>query len=43
MVLHGFRSSFRDWAGDVTDWERETIEFALAHGISDKTDAALST
>src|SRR5215467_5878658 len=39
-VPHGFRSSFRDWAGDVTNWDRETIEFALAHGITDKTEAA---
>jgi integrase len=40
VVPHGFRSSFRDWAGDVTNWDTETIEFALAHGITEKTMAA---
>ena len=39
-TLHGFRSSFRDWAGDCTSFDRETIEFALAHGITDATEAA---
>ena len=38
--VHAFRSSFRDWAGDETDFESETIEFALAHGIPDSTKAA---
>jgi integrase len=38
--VHGFRSSFRDWAGDETEFENETIEFALAHGIPDSTKAA---
>src|SRR5262249_52793052 len=40
VVPHGFRSSFRDWAGDVTNWDTETIEFCLAHGITDKTEKA---
>jgi integrase len=40
IVPHGFRSTFRDWAGDNTDADHETIEFALAHGISDKTEVA---
>jgi integrase len=31
FTLHGFRSSFRDWAGEVTGFDRETIEHALAH------------
>jgi integrase len=39
-TMHGFRSSFRDWAGDCTAFDRETIEFALAHGITDATEAA---
>lgn len=30
-TLHGFRSSFRDWAGDCTDFPREVAEAALAH------------
>lgn len=40
FTVHGFRSSFRDWAGDMTNFDRETIEFALAHNISDKTEAS---
>jgi integrase len=40
FTTHGFRSTFRDWAGDCTDFDRQTIEFALAHGIDDKTEAA---
>jgi integrase len=38
--VHGFRSSFRDWSGEETEFENETIEFALAHGIPDSTKAA---
>jgi integrase len=39
-VPHGFRSSFRDWAGETTAHPREVIEFALAHAIQDKAEAA---
>ena len=39
-VPHGFRSSFRDWAGEQTNHPREVIEFALAHVIRDKAEAA---
>jgi integrase len=39
-VPHGFRSSFRDWAGETTAHPREVIEFALAHVIRDKAEAA---
>jgi integrase len=39
-TLHGLRSSFRDWAGDQTEFPREVAEAALAHVISDKTEAA---
>jgi integrase len=39
-TVHGFRSSFRDWAGDRTAYPHEVIEFALAHGIPDKSKAA---
>ncbi|MGA2639253.1 MAG: integrase arm-type DNA-binding domain-containing protein [Methylocella sp.] len=35
---HGFRSSFRDWAGDKTDFPREVIEAALAHAVGDETE-----
>lgn len=40
VTPHGFRSSFRDWAGDVTHFPREVIEAALAHAIENKTEAA---
>lgn len=39
-VPHGFRSSFRDWAGETTNHAREVVEFALAHVIKDKAEAA---
>ncbi|MGH0246703.1 tyrosine-type recombinase/integrase [Sinorhizobium meliloti] len=39
-TLHGFRSSFRDWAGDETSHPRDVIETALAHILKDKTEAA---
>jgi integrase len=39
-TLHGFRSTFRDWAGDRTEFDRETIEHALAHKLKDKSEAA---
>jgi len=39
-VPHGFRSSFRDWAGESTAHPRQVIEFALAHVIKDKAEAA---
>ena len=38
-TTHGFRSSFRDWAGDTTDYARETIEFCLAHLVGNTTEA----
>lgn len=39
-TAHGFRSSFRDWAGDETDHSREVIEAALAHALGDATEQA---
>lgn len=39
-VPHGFRSSFRDWAGDHSHFVPETIEAALAHAIRNATEAA---
>jgi integrase len=39
-TVHGFRSSFRDWAGDRTHYPREVIEHALAHQIKDKSEAS---
>ena len=40
LSVHGFRSSFRDWAGDHTNFARNVIEHALAHRIKDKAEAA---
>jgi hypothetical protein len=43
VTPHGTaRSTFRDWAGDVTIYDKdgEVVEFCLAHGITDKTEAA---
>jgi len=40
ITTHGFRSSFRDWAGDETDHPREVIEAALAHLVGDATEMA---
>jgi integrase len=37
---HGFRSSFRDWAGDRTSFSRELAEQALAHVVRDQTERA---
>lgn len=37
---HGFRSTFRDWAGDCTDHAREIAEAALAHVVGDDTERA---
>ena len=37
---HGFRSSFRDWAGDCTTFARETAEEALAHVVGDRSERA---
>jgi integrase len=39
-VPHGFRSSFRDWAGDRTAFDRETVELALAHEIGNSVERA---
>ena len=39
-VPHGFRSSFRDWAAERTNFPREVCEAALAHTLTDKTEAA---
>jgi integrase len=38
--VHGFRSSFRDWAGEATNFPREICEAALAHATGDKVEAA---
>ena len=40
LTVHGFRSTFRDWAGDRTNYPREVIEAALAHTIKNDAEAA---
>ena len=40
VVTHGFRSTFRDWAGETTAYAREVIEHAMAHQLKDKAEAA---
>lgn len=40
ITSHGFRSTFRDWAGDMTSHPREVIEAAMAHRLKDKAEAA---
>jgi integrase len=39
-TVHGFRSSFRDWAAERTNYPREVCEMALAHAIPDAVEAA---
>jgi integrase len=39
-TTHGFRSAFRDWAAEMTSFPHEVCEAALAHAISNKTEAA---
>ena len=40
ITTHGFRSSFRDWAGEQTTFPREVAEAALAHQVGDETERA---
>lgn len=40
FTVHGFRSSFRDWAAERTNYSREICEMALAHTVSNKVEAA---
>ena len=40
VVPHGFRSTFRDWAGETRPEGREVVEAALAHAMRDKAEAA---
>ncbi len=40
VVPHGFRSTFRDWASEVSEYPGEMAEMALAHKIGDKVEAA---
>jgi integrase len=40
VTTHGFRSSFRDWVGDETEFPREVAEAALSHAVGDATERA---
>ncbi|MBC6718852.1 site-specific integrase [Aurantimonas sp. DM33-3] len=42
FTVHGFRSAFRDWVGETTDFPRELAELALAHAVGDATERAYS-
>jgi integrase len=40
LTVHGFRSSFRDWAADRTSYANHVVEMALAHTVKDRVEAA---
>jgi integrase len=40
LTTHGFRSTFRDWAGEATAYPHDVAEAALAHAVKDRTVAA---
>ncbi len=40
LTVHGFRSTFRDWAAETNPAPREVAEAALAHTLRDKVEAA---
>jgi integrase len=40
VTVHGFRSTFRDWAAEQTNYPREIAEHALAHSVGDATERA---
>ncbi len=40
VTTHGFRSTFRDWSADKTDYPREVCEHVLAHKLPDEVEAA---
>lgn len=40
ITAHGFRSTFRDWCAESTNFPREVCEHALAHSLPDKVEAA---
>jgi integrase len=39
LTVHGFRSTFRDWAAERTNFSSEVVEMALAHAVGDKVEA----
>jgi integrase len=40
ITVHGFRSTFRDWAGELSSFPKEVIEHAMSHQLKDKAEAA---
>ena len=40
VTVHGFRSTFKDWAGDQTDFSREHVEECLAHAVGNAVERA---
>jgi integrase len=40
LTVHGFRSAFRDWCAEATNFPSEVAEMALAHAVGDKVEAA---
>ena len=40
VTVHGFRSAFRDWVAEETNYPGEVAEAALAHAVSNKVEAA---
>jgi integrase len=40
VTVHGFRSSFRNWAGDLTMFQREAIEECLGHQVGSSVERA---
>lgn len=40
ITVHGFRSTFRDWSAEATNFPHELAEMALAHAVSNKVEAA---
>jgi integrase len=40
LTIHGFRSTFSDWAAECTAYPREVVEMALAHAVENKVEAA---
>jgi integrase len=40
ITVHGFRSTFRDWCAERTNYPREVAEMALAHAVGDRVEAA---
>jgi integrase len=40
LTVHGFRSTFRDWAAERTNFPNEVVEIALVHVVENKAEAA---